>query len=227
MDKHKKIYNIEDIKLGDHLCVIYETEDEHRKLLTPYLRQGLEQNEKVFYIVDVHTADAVLNYLRDDGVDVDSYLDTGQLKILTIGESYMREGVFDPDKMINLIEHETLQSIREGYKGLRVTGEMTWALRGLPGSERLIEYEAKLNNFFPDSKCMAICQYHKEKFHPDILMHILETHPLAVIGTEIFDNIYYIPPEEFLSPDLPRIKLDRWIKNLRLWKKIMIELKKE
>ncbi|HEU68774.1 MAG TPA: hypothetical protein ENN53_06150 [Candidatus Acetothermia bacterium] len=29
-----------------------------------------------------------------------------------------------------------------GFTGLRVTGERTWVLRGLPGSERLIEYEA-------------------------------------------------------------------------------------
>jgi len=222
-----KIYNIEDIKLGDHLCIIYETEEEHKNLLTPYLKQGLEQNEKVLYIVDIHTAKTVLNYLRDDGVDVDSYLESGQLNMLTIGESYMKEGVFDPDKMINLLKGETLKSIEEGYSGLRVTGEMTWALRGLPGSERLIEYESKLNSFFPGSKCVAICQYSKHKFHPDILMHILETHPIAVIGTEIFDNFYYIPPEKFFSPDLPRIKLDRWIDSLKIWKKMQLELRKK
>ena len=69
---------------GDHLCCIYETEGEHRALLTPFMRQGLERGEKVIYIVDAHTAEEVLIYLREDGVELDSYLQSGQLGIVTV-----------------------------------------------------------------------------------------------------------------------------------------------
>jgi len=199
---------------GDHLCCLYETEEEHRAVLAPYLQQGLERGEKVLYIVDAHTAQTVLNYLRDDGVEVEPYLANGQLSILTISDAYMRDGIFDPDRMIELLRSETERALAEGYSALRVTGEMTWALRGLPGSERLIEYEAKLNAFFPGSKCLALCQYDRRHFQPDVVLDVLATHPIAVVGTEIYDNFYYIPVTDFLGSDRLGATLRRWLYNL-------------
>lgn len=32
-----------------------------------------------------------------------------------------------------------------GFAALRAAAEMTWALGGYPGSEQLVEYEARLN----------------------------------------------------------------------------------
>jgi PAS domain S-box-containing protein len=220
MERGYKIYDIYELNPGDHLCVLYETDEEHKALITPYLRSGLENNEKVFYIVDARTSEAVLNYLRDDGVDVDPYLESGQLSILTVSESYMKGGVFDPDGMIKMLTEETEKALQEGYSALRVTGEMSWALRGLPGSERLIEYETKLNEFFPIAKALAICQYDCRVFDPEILLDILTTHPIAVIGTEIYENFYYIPTEDFLAGKAPEKTLEHWTENLKLRRKM-------
>lgn len=224
MERGYKIYDINELNPGDHLCVIYETDEEHKALITPYLRSGLENHEKVFYIVDARTSEVVLNYLRDDGVDVDPYLESGQLAILTVSESYMKGGVFDPDGMIKMLREETEKALEEGYSALRVTGEMSWALRGLPGSERLIEYETKLNEFFPNNKALAICQYDSRVFEPEILLDILTTHPIAVIGTEIYENFYYIPTEEFLAGKAPETTLKHWKENLQLRKQMEEDL---
>ena len=101
----------------------------------------------------------------------------------------MKDGAFDPDGMISMLARETELALQEGYAALRVTGEMTWALRGLPGSERLMEYEAKLNGFFPGSRALAICQYDRRRFSPEVLLDVLTTHPFAVIGTRIYDEL--------------------------------------
>jgi PAS domain S-box-containing protein len=225
MEKGYKLYDIKELKSGDHLCILYKTDDEHKALITPYLRYGLENNEKVFYIVDARSAETVLNYLREDDVDVDSYLESGQLKILTVNESYMKGGIFDPDGMIRMLTDETNKALAEGYEALRVTGEMSWALKGLPGSDRLIEYETKLNEFFPNNKALAICQYDCRVFKPDILLEILTTHPIAVLGTEIYENFYYIPTADFLEGKIPAKKLKQWIENLKLRKKTELDLK--
>ncbi len=209
-----RIRSMADLKPGDHLCCIYQSEEEHRALVTTYLKHGLEQGEKVIYIVDSHTAEEVLGYLERGQVEVQPHLDSGQLSILAVDDAYMKEGVFDPDGMIGLLREETEKAMEEGYAALRVTGEMTWALRGLPGSERLIEYEAKLNHFFPGSRCMAICQYDRRRFDPEILLDILTTHPIAVIGNEVFENFYYVPPEQFLSDDPYQAVLENRISNL-------------
>jgi len=154
--------------------------------------------------------------LRDDGVEVKPYLDNGQLSIITANDAYMRDGVFNPDGMIDLLRGETERALAEGYSALRVTGEMTWALRGLPGAERLIEYEAKLNTFFPGSKCLALCQYDRRRFESDVILDVLATHPIAVVGTVIYDNLYYMPVVEFLGPDRPAATLRRWLQNLEV-----------
>jgi PAS domain S-box-containing protein len=199
---------------GSHLCCIYETEEEHQAVLRPFLRQGLELGEKVLYIADAHTAQVIMDYLEAEGLDANSYLASGQLNILSAKDAYVRNGVFDPDYMIALLRAETERAEAEGYPVLRITGEMSWALGGLPGSERLIEYEAKLNDFFPGSKSLAICQYDQRRFAPELLLEVLTTHPIAVIGTKVYDNLYYIPPAEFLGGDLPAAKLRRWTNTL-------------
>jgi PAS domain S-box-containing protein len=211
----RSLDTIEDLHAGDHLCCIYETEEEHRKALAPFLRRGLEHGEKVLYAADDSAAEVILNYLRDDGVDVAPYLASGQLDILTRGGAYyIRGDVFDPDAMIALLREETEQALIEGYEALRVTGEMSWALRGLPGYEPLIEYEARLNSFFPGSKCLAICQYDRRLFEPGMLLDVLRTHPIALIGAEVYRNFYHVPPSEFLDEESEAAELRYWIKNL-------------
>jgi PAS domain S-box-containing protein len=195
-------------------------------VVTPFLRTGLERGEKAIYIVDAHTAETILGYLHSDGLDVGPYLARGQFVVLTSDETYMREGAFDPAGMIALLRSETEQALAEGYPALRVTGEMTWALRGLTGSERLIEYEARLNEFFPGSQCLAICQYDRRRFAPDILLNVLRTHPIAVVGTEIHDNFYYIPPAELLGGDLSAAELRYWLQNLAGYKQVEEALRK-
>lgn len=203
------MFAIEDLRPGDHLCYFYETEQEHHALITPFLRQGLEHGEKVVIVVDERTAEGILNRLRADGLDPHPYLDRGQLVILSSDEVYLRGGTFDPDRMIAFLKEETDRALAEGYTALRITSEMTWALRGLPGSERLIEYEKKLQEFFPRNRCLAICQYNKRRFPPDLLLDILQVHPLVVLGTEVYENLYY---RTGLSATA---ELERRVENLR------------
>jgi PAS domain S-box-containing protein len=205
---------VSDLELGDHLCIIYETEEEHIDVFTSFIRDGFKQNQQVVYIIDSHTVDEILNYLNYAGLDGDYYIDIGQLEIISSKESYLKEGIFEPDKMIELLREKTEKALKNGLKGLRVTGEMSWAIENLDNSDKLIEYEAKLNRFFASNNCLAICQYDKIRFSPEILLNILRTHPLAVIGTELYNNIYYINPDELLGKDPKKAELERWIGNL-------------
>jgi hypothetical protein len=56
---------IADLGPGDYFCCLYETKEEHRAVLMPFLRQGLERGEKV-YIVDACTSEAILDYFWRD-----------------------------------------------------------------------------------------------------------------------------------------------------------------
>jgi len=219
MSHSHSLQSINDLKPGDHLCCIYETDDEHRIIITSFLQAGLKRGEKVLYIADARTAETVLGFLRNDGVDVDHYTAHEQLTILTHNDSCTRDGVFDPDRMIATLQAETERALAAGYAALRVSGEMTWALRGLSGSERLIEYEAKLNRFCPGSQCLAICQYDRRRSEPAVLLDALCTHPLAIVGTEIYESQHYVPPDEPLGSNQPAVTLRHWLENMAKYKR--------
>jgi DNA-binding CsgD family transcriptional regulator len=214
MSNARPVRTISDLRPGDHACCFYETAEKHRAVLTPFLRQGLDRGEKVVYILDISTVEAVLAYLRGDGLDVEPYLDRGQMVFLTRDETYQQEGVFDPDTMIPLLQAQTDQALAEGYPALRITGEMGWTLRGLPGSERLIEYEAKLNGFFPGAKCIGLCQYDWRAFGPQLIMDVLSTHAVAVVNAIVYDNYYYVSPATVLGYDVSPAQLRHWSKYL-------------
>jgi hypothetical protein len=201
---------------GDHYCGIYSTDEDHRALVVELIRQGVEKREKILYIVNLQTATQLEALLAGAGVDVEALLASGQLVIMTAKEAYLSEGAFEPDKMIALLQEETSRALEQGYTALRVSGEMTWALAGEPGSERLVEYEAKLNEFFPGSKCYAVCQYDRRRFDAEMLLDVLHTHPSVLFGMHGFDNssMYFVPPAVFLDEDRSRGMLDRWLHNL-------------
>lgn len=203
------------LRLGDHLCYIYSRKDQLRAV-APFIQQGLERKEQCIYIADDNSVEEVTQALVRLGVNVSSALATGRLNIITKTESYVREGFFDPDRMIAFLQEATDQSIAKGYTGLRATGEMTWSLAGHAGSERLIEHEAKLNHFFPRNRALALCQYNAERFTPDVLLDVIKTHPLVVYGDQVCRNFYYIPPDEFLREKKdPEKELSRRIRHIR------------
>ncbi|HEX3034854.1 MAG TPA: PAS domain S-box protein [Thermodesulfobacteriota bacterium] len=212
------------LSTGDHVCCLYETEEEHRTFVTSFLRKGIERGEKVIYVVDSHIAETILDYLRDDGLKVDSYLSSGQLIILSADEVYVKRGVFDPNEMVSLLRTETERALNEGYSALRVTGEMSWTLKGLPGSERLIEYESKLNEFSTGGKCLTLCQYDRRLFRrrvdSSLILDVLSVHPTVALGTEVYHNLYYIPPVESLGQNRSSTILNRWLENLKVQKQM-------
>ena len=208
------IHSITDLKPGDHVCCIYDTDEEHQNIISPFLRKGLEQNEKVYYIVDARDPKTIINYLKNDGVDVKYYQKKGQFNILSSTNTYLKGGVFEPDGMMSIISYETQKALDEGYTALRGTGEMSWALRGLPGSERLIEYEDKLDTFSIGSKFLAICQYDRRCFSKELFHDMLVIHPFAIIGTSVYNNFYYVPPKERAKENQSGKKPNSWISNL-------------
>jgi hypothetical protein len=164
--------------------------------------------------------------LCDDGLDMEPYLTSGQLVILTRDDAYLREGVFDPDSMIALLRADTERALAAGYSALRVTAEMTWMLRAPPCPARLSEYETRLSEFLAGSKCLAMCQYDQRRFTPGVLLGVLRTHPIAIVGTAMYDNFYYIPPADLLGGDLSAVTLRRWVQNLAERKRAETELQR-
>jgi len=213
MKSWKSGAHLADFQPGDHLCFLYETEEEHRAVLTPFLRQGLEYGDKIIYLLDHHAPETIFKYLEDEGMDLEPFLGRGQLIFRSARETYLSQGKFEPEAMIDLWQQELEQSLAEGYRGLRVTGEMTWASEQVPGAE-LISYETRLNESPRAENFLALCQYNRPHFDPIFLMDVFAAHEKVVIGTEVVDNIYYLPSQGLSDPERAAAKFDEWLNTI-------------
>jgi len=226
-DKYSKLPDlIANLKPHDHLCLIYESREEWRETVAPFISSGLKRNEKCIYVIDASTAREVKTVLSETGLAVDSYDKKGQLSIIHERDAYTRQGYFDPDLMIAFLIAETEKALREGYSALRVTGEMSWALRGYHGAERILEYETKMNQeLFPAYPCVALCQYDRWKFDPETIKGVVLTHPLLIKGGRIYRNFYYIEPEEYLNHKKGEREVQHWLNNLERERKNQEDLR--
>jgi PAS domain S-box-containing protein len=202
---------LESITVHDHLCLIYETREEQFAAVVPFIHRGLATGERCVYIADDNTVEDVVTALRDDGIDTRAEVRRGALQVLDKRESYLRDGTFDPDAMIAFLAAAERAAGEDGFTALRVTGEMTWVLGGEPGTERLFEYEARLNRFFPGHDALAICQYNRARFSPDVMLDVIRAHPLVIFGERVCENPYYVPPDEFLLPEGSERQVERML----------------
>jgi len=199
---------------GHHACCLYEDPEEHSALLGSFLRQGLERGEKVVYVLADHDPGAVVQQLGSVGLHVEPFLGSGQFAFINVEQAYLQDGRFDPDRMIGLLRAETDRALGQGYPAMRFKGETSWLHRDVAGAGRMIEYESRLSEFFPGSKCVAICPYDRRRFQPAMLLDVLTTHPQAVFGTTVYDNFYFMPASDFLGPDRLGATLKHWVANL-------------
>ena len=168
------------LKSGVHSCSLYESEAEHQAQVVAFINDGFRKGEKVVYAVDAEIPDRVLGYFSQQGRGVGPFVKSGQLEIHSTSSIYAPSGAFDNAHMIARLKILLDHTLKEGYTGLRATGEMSWALRGWPGSDRLLEYEIKLNSLIAGSKCLALCQYHVPAFKASLLRNIRASHSVVL-----------------------------------------------
>jgi hypothetical protein len=165
---------------GDHSCLIAEKAGDRIEASAMFFSDGLARGERCVYIADGATADQARALAAAVNGGADSRRE-GRLEFLTKTETYLRTGRFDPDEMIDFLAETLEQTVADGFSGLRVVGEMTWALGPEPGCERVLEYEDRVDAFFRGKPLAAICQYDANRFSVETLVRAVRTHAPALI----------------------------------------------
>jgi hypothetical protein len=183
---------------GTHMCFIYDSESDRDRTMAQFLIAGVERGERVAYFAD-REMETVLEWLAAAGLATATDSLTGRVQLSVAESVYCPGGYFDPEIMLDGLRRFGSETDASGYPGGRITGEMAWALRELPGSERLIEYEAKVNNVLPGTGLTAICQYDAARWDGGTILNVLRVHPMMVVRGHVLQNPYYMSPEEYLS----------------------------
>lgn len=135
-----------------HICAFFNSPDEEYRVLLPFVKEGIERGEKAFHIVDPRLRHEHVERLRSVGIDVDAVEKKGQFELRNWEDAYLREGHFDQNKMLALIEEVLDSSKRQGFSLTRLVAHMEWALEDRPGVDDLVEYETRLNFILPRYK---------------------------------------------------------------------------
>lgn len=165
------------LNVGEHGCGFYSSEEDRRHQLGPYLREGLENNEKILHFLRNPTPEKILGDFRAAGVSPKQYLDRGQAVIVPVGKILDAAGNFDPAAVTDRILQAADRALEDGYSRLRIAGEMTWSLNQNIGIETMVEYEKTLTDLAARGKCTALCQYNVYRFDTESLGMIRKSHP--------------------------------------------------
>lgn len=189
-----------------HICAFFDSREEQYEILLPWLKEGMKNNEEIITILegDMHCDHCYR--LAKAGMPLDEMLANGQLKVLATEDTYLQGGSFAAERMFNMLEQALIQAESGPYGMVRGFGDMEWALKNLPGTDELIEYEARVNFLTPKYGCSLLCIYDINRFSGSAVADILSTHSHVIMHGKIHKNPYFIEPLELLKRLIQRPK---------------------
>jgi len=179
-DRKMGIDVLGDVPWGTHLCLFYKTREDLIDTLLPYFKIGLENNEFCMWITsEPLSQEEAKNSLRDAVTDLDRYLRTGQIEIVPHSEWYLKEGVFNLQRVLGAWADRLNQALANGYVGMRVTGNTTWLKR--KDWRNFANYEKDVDKEVSKYRMIAICTYSLDKCRACDLIDVIGSHGSALI----------------------------------------------
>jgi hypothetical protein len=181
-----------------HVCAFFSSREEEYEVLSPFFKEGLDGGEKAIHIVNPALVQDHLRRLAARGIDTAKCVACDQLQVLPWDQAYLANGEFDQDRMLETVQAAFDKGRADGFPRLRIMGNMDWAFANQPGTEQLIEYEARVNEVLARNRQPAICVYDIAKLSGTMMMDILRSHPLTLVNGVVHENPFYTPPEVLL-----------------------------
>jgi hypothetical protein len=182
---------------GTHICYLYSDEEERKRFMSAYVTSGIGEHDSVTYLADT-ASDMLDRAIERLGIAAPAQ-HKHQLTVATSMETYCPDGRFVPEKMLDNLR-EMYANSPAGCAGARLSSEMTWALHDIPGVERLIEYEARINDQLKAYPLTTLCQYDTRKFSGATIFELLNVHPIMIVHGQIMRNPFYVAPAQSSAP---------------------------
>lgn len=184
---------------GVHVCQIYDDSAERSDAVLRFVSRGVRNGEATACVsrnVDFAELDA---WCTAEGIALAKERETARFTLSGTDDVYLKDGRFDPDRMIAMLVRFYEDAMRAGRPGARMIGEMSPAVLDSPGGSALLEYESRVNGVLREYPLTAVCQYEARAFDGATVMDLLTVHPLMVMHGAVIENPFFIPPEELAS----------------------------
>jgi DNA-binding CsgD family transcriptional regulator len=169
---------MEEIPWGSHLALFYETERDLLDSCAAYFAAGLRHNEAcVWAVADTITDEAARRALRDAIPDFDRYEAAGSFELVPGREFYLRDGVFDIQRLIDNRHDRVCRARERGFDGLRVSGN-AWAA----ASEREVyfDFRRELTRTVGDDPVLVLGTYELGASRAVDVLDVARVHYLTV-----------------------------------------------
>jgi MEDS: MEthanogen/methylotroph, DcmR Sensory domain len=190
---------ITELKADDHACLTFGEAEELFDLTAAYVRDGLAGGSKVMWLSDDGQGPAVAELARR-GIAVRPAMAAGQMAAAGWEGRLLSGQVFSADAAIGWLTGQMKSAIQEGFPGLRVAVNMSWALRPVAGVEQLPAFEQKLTAALDGGTASVLCQYDRDRFDPVTLASVSAFHTRQVTAATYYADAVlricrqYAPP---------------------------------
>jgi hypothetical protein len=191
----------QDIPRPGHVCAFFDSREEEYAVLLPYLREGVMAGDDVLNVLDENRLPDHKARLAQAGIRPDS----GRVSVASSEETYLAGGLFDIERMTKFVEN-TVAAAKANGRRVRTAGWMGWLQAGAPGTDRAMEYEARMNYLVPKYDCTFMCVYDMAQLGGPEVVDIMATHPWVILNGQIRENSKYILPEIYLAEILKPAK---------------------
>jgi hypothetical protein len=179
-----------------HVSVFIASPLVEYSILLPIIKEGISNRERVFEILDPRKVDQNIRRLEEAGIDVGTEQRHGRLVCKDWSEAHLQSGVFAVERMLDFVEN-ALGDPGDAIS-TRLIGDMDWILNGPPGAERVLEFEARLNDLLLDREALVYCLYDLTRLSDAFVLNVARTHPMAELGGRR-RNPLFLPSDEFLE----------------------------
>lgn len=176
----KKIDSIYDVPWGTHGSLFYQTKEELLELLVPYVKTGLERNEYCMWIIsDILDRKEVIKALRKEIHHFEKYLDKPQIEIIPYTEWYLKNGVFNCQRVLKSWIDKLHCALNQGFAGMRITGDASWITK--KNWKKFNDYETNINRVIENYRMIAVCSYSLNTLGASEIVDVVYNHPIGFI----------------------------------------------
>ncbi len=166
---------VTDLTAGDHACLTFGEPEDLFDLTAAFVRDGLACGLKVVWVSDSAPQRATTELARR-GIAVEAALAAGQLTAAECEGGLLSGQEFDAGRAMDWLTSQMAACQREGFPGLRVAVDMSWALRPVTGVEKLPDFEQGVAAALAGTTVSVLCQYDREGFDPVTLATVAATY---------------------------------------------------
>lgn len=176
-----------------HQCFIYAGAPSQKlPALAAAMLPMMENGYRCLYMNSSPMVAGMRSHLAAKGVDVSTQ--TAEGRLIFSSEPVSKGDDFNVEEMIQKLEGELDQALRDGFKGLWASGDMTWELGSPKNFGKVLEYEWKLEALFHKRKELhGICQYHYDTLPTEVMRRGLMIHRNLFINETLSQiNPHYV-----------------------------------